>query len=234
MKKTVLVVILSLMVVQTTSAQEWHSTGGDRWQIDGDPRPRLTIENYEPAVGDVILSVAKEKSVRGFFQVVTGSQTTHVNIIVPHPEDGRAVVLDVNRKVPVRLVEVKEFLRGRGEVAVRKRVTSLSEEQKRMMTEFAKDQLGKKYPTDKNLVSEIYHALPVIPEVANKVSDTIQIEWRSHVEKNDTWFCSQLVVATAQAGGLIDKKVNPSRIVPADLFHAENPNWDVPQKLWRR
>ena len=233
-KKVVFVVLLSLAVVNTTLAQEWHDAGGGRWLVVDDPRPRLTLENYSPEIGDVVLSVAKEKTVRRFFRLATDSEVTHVNIIVPHPEDGRMVVLDVNRGVPVRLVGIREFLRERGEVAVRKCIAALSEEQRREIAEFAKNQLGKKYPTDKNLVMEIYHALPVIPEVADKVSDTIQIEWRSHVEKNGTWFCSQLVVATAQSGGLIDRKVNPSAVVPADLFHAKNPNWDTPQKVWKR
>lgn len=246
-QKVAFVVILLLVAVNAACGQEeeclrpvasakgWHNVGGGRWLVVDDPRPRLTLENYLPQVGDVILSVAKDRLTRDFFQLTTGSQVSHANIIVPHPEDGRPVVLDVNRKTKVRLVEVKEFLRERGEVIVRKRVTSLSKAQQEAMAEFAKTQLGKPYPADKKLLADVYNAIPVIPEVLDKVSAGQIERWRDCLAgRNKNWFCSQLVVATSQTASLINKKVNATAVVPADIFHAENPNWDNSQKLWKK
>ena len=226
--------VLAFLAANTLLAQEFKNAGRDRWLVVNDPRLQLRLDNYQPEVGDIVLSATKNQPVRELFQLTTGSETTHVNIVVPCPEDGRPMILDVNRNVPVRLVEPKDFLSDEErEFVIRRCLAPRSEAQKAAMSQFAKDQLEKKYPTDGILVKEIYQALPVVPEALDFVTGGQIEKWREKLGVRKTWFCSQIVVAEAQVGELINRKVNPSAVRPVDLFHADNPNWDFPQRLWR-
>lgn len=163
-------------------------------------------EAYQPETADIIAFVSGSCALRTVFQVSTGSPMTHVATVVRN-KDGVLCVLDADLPTGVRLTPVvgylRCFLRGGGTVYIRERRVPLTDEQNRLLTEFAEAQVGKPYTPlgqlinmPRRIIRTAYEADPAL----------LFTEWN--------WNCSQITGAAHQYAGLLSAEVNVAALVP--------------------
>lgn len=201
------------MILIATLGQTIQDCGNGSYQIQNDPRPRLTVESYLDSAqeGDLIIGAKDSRALQTIFRKTTGSCITHVAIVVKN-DDGGLAVLDASPGQKVRLCEIKDYLRHYpGALCVKRRVGSAPPPE---LGQFAKKQVGRPYSRLKELAKVPFN-LPVMKEVGS-------------------WFCSSLTTAVAQMGGWIDRSINPQAIRPVDMFLSDNPNWEIAQLLHQK
>ncbi len=232
MRKTLPVLIFVLAYsaeADTALAQTIQDCGNGSYQIQNDPRPRLTMANYIVAAheGDLIIGSNYNRTVQGIFNAVTGSRITHVAMVVKH--DGGLAVLDASRSVGVQLYDVKEYINSYpGYLCVRQRV---GPEARPGLRPFYRRQVGIRYANLKEL-AKVPFSMPVVRDI-DPLRD-IGKEVQRMMSLNGGWFCSSLTTTAAQVAGWVDWSVNPAATEPVHWFLAENYNWDLPQVLHRR
>lgn len=208
------------MILAVALGQTIQDCGNGSYQIQNDPRPRLTVASYLDSAqeGDLILGAKDSRALQTIFRRATGSSITHVAIVVRHDSDLR--VLDASPGQKVGLYEIKDYLYDyRGAICVKRRVGPAPPPE---LGQFAKKQIGRPYSRLKEL-AKVPFSLPLIRD----------IESLQDLGDGVSWFCSSLTTAAAQIGGWIDRSINPQAIRPVDMFLSDNPNWEIAQLLHR-
>ncbi len=209
------------MILMVALGQTIQDCGNGSYQIQNDPRPRLTVEGYLNSAqeGDLILGAKNNRALQTIFRKSTGSCITHVAIVVKN--NNELQVLDASPGQEVRFYEIEDYLRHYlGALCVKRRVGPSPTPE---LGRFAKKQIGRPYSRLKELV-KVPFSLPIVRKVGplQDLGDGVG------------WFCSSLTTAAAQMGGWIDRSINPLAIRPVDMFLSDNPNWEVAQTLHQK
>jgi len=210
------------LILAVAIGQQIVDCGNGSYQIQNDPRPRLTVASYLNSAreGDLILGAKDSRGLQTIFRRTTRSCITHVAMIVKK-DNGDLAVLDASPGQEVRLYEIKEYLRDyRGALCVKRRVGAKPPPE---MGQFVKKQIGRPYSRLKEL-AKVPFSLPIVKDITPL----------QRIGEEVGWFCSSLTTAAAQMGGWIDPLINPQAIRPVDMFLSENPNWDIAQVIHRK
>lgn len=213
--------MLTLCLLGAVFGQTIQDCGNGSYQIQNDPRPRLTVAKYLANIqeGDLILGAKNDRALQTIFRRTTGSCITHVAIVVKNND--KLQVLDASPGQKVRLYEIKDYLRDyQGAICVKRRIGS---EPSPELGQFAKRQVGRPYSRLKEL-AKVPFSLPLIRDI-----DPLQ-----DLGEKVGWFCSSLSTAAAQIGGWVDRSINPQAVRPVDMFLSDNPNWEIAQALHQR
>jgi hypothetical protein len=198
------------------------------------------VRPYEFQPGDIVLPTDHTVFWSVTHDMAGAFQPHHSGIIVAGP-DGSLGVLEAgpHDTLHIRILDpipsMKEYERH-GPVWVRHRAVPLTEEQSRKLTEFAMQQEGKRFAL-------IRQGAQLTPFRSRGPLRTYFMGTPNGPDRS-SYFCSELVVESLVAAGLIDAKTaRPAATYPRDLFmdHSYNlyinrhlklaPEWDPPA-LW--
>jgi hypothetical protein len=200
---------------------------------------RVPLRPYEFQPGDILFPTDRTIFWSVTHDLAGAFQPHHSGIVVARP-DGSLGILEagphdtVHIKILEPIPSLKEYER-KGPVWVRSRVTPLTEDQSRKLTEFAMKQEGKRFAI-------IRQGAQLTPFRSRGPLRTWFVGKPSGPDRS-AYFCSELVTEALVAAGLIDAETaRPAATYPRDLFmdHSYNlyinkhlklaPEWDPPAR----
>jgi hypothetical protein len=194
------------------------TTGSYLWTFalgaDGKPEPHVEI--YHPQAGDIVLFDQHSRIWDGGLKFCGSGPPDHSGVVVLLP-NGEPVIMEVAADdgllagLPVALFDTLARLQHyEGTVWIRQLKKPPSEEQSARMTDFAMAQVGKGYAAGRFM-------LQLTPFRA-RGSLRCRLFGKTDLERR-RWICSELVVATETAAGLLDPGLYPANgIYPLDLL----------------
>jgi hypothetical protein len=191
-----------------------------------------------PQPGDVLLATDKN-----LFWKITHDLAfafePHNSAIVVARRDGQLAILEAGPNDTLRidwldmLPHLKEYA-DKGPVWIRKRKCPLTAEQSACLTDFAERQCGKRFALGRLGVQ--------LTPFRDRGPFRTEFMGKPRPERR-SYYCSELVLATCVAGGLVDPETTrPSASYPHDLFFARShnryinkhmplePDWDPPAR----
>ncbi len=192
---------------------------------------RGPLQPYQFQPGDILLPTDHTIFWSVTHDIAGAFQPHHSGIVIERPDGGDAIRIRILDPLP----SMKEYEK-RGPVWVRRRVTPLTEDQSRKLTEFAMKQDGKRFAIIRQgaQMTHLGSRGPLRTRFLAKPSGP----------DRSAYFCSELVTEALVAAGLIDARTaRPAATYPRDLFmdHSYNlyinkhlklaPDWDPPA-LW--
>ena len=185
-------------------------------------------EAYCTQPGDLVFYANDTLRARFLYTLAHTGRPYHAGLVVNLP-DGRPAILESGPYdyTHVYLMDALPRLRTHsGAVWIRRVRTPLSPEESAGLTAFALEQTGKRFALFRIM-------LEATPFRAHGCVHS-QIFGSSRIDR-DSWFCSELVVASLAAIGRVDPKVmKPNTIYPRDLFRDcpfdLKPCWEEPRR----
>ena len=192
---------------------------------------------YEPQPGDMLIMNTWDRAWKASYRLALSGPPTHSAMVFRMP-DGRMGMEEagIGMTLSVEINPLTERMpQYPGEVYVRRRKVPLTEDQSARLTDFALAVHKKRVPP--------YRFMAQISPFRTRGPIRTEFIGQPHGVRNG-YFCSELVVETCVAAGLLDAKTaRPSATYPRDLFydHSANPYlnrhlnlsscWHVPA-LW--
>lgn len=172
---------------------------------------RQQVQAYQPKEGDLVFFEDFDRRWALLFRMVGSGQPTHMGLIVRR-SDGSLAVLESGPdwKKHVYLQPAQERLRSfKGGVWIRRVKKKLTPEASQRLTEFAEQQVGKRYATGRLLLQ----GTPVCARLG------LRYRYFAHTYVERTsWLCSEIVVAGGTVAGLFNPECHPANaIYPRDL-----------------
>jgi hypothetical protein len=209
----------------TAGPERWPESGSYLWTFaltpDGKPEPH--VEVYHPQAGDIVLFDQHSRVWDGGLKLCGSGPPDHSGVVVLLPS-GEPVIMEVAADdgflagLPVAFFDTLARLQHfEGTVWIRQLRNPPSQEQSARMTDFALAQVGKGYAAGRFL-------LQLTPFRA-RGSLRCRLFGKTELDRR-RWICSELVVATETAGGLLDGSRCPANsIYPLDLL--EDRSYDL-------
>jgi hypothetical protein len=181
------------------------------------PPPAATAqcpgEDYQPQEGDLLFFTYHKLLWNILFRVGHSGPPFHVGIVVRMPE-GELRLLEAGSLAPerVHVVDVKPRLQQyKGDVWVRRLSQPLTLEQSHLLTEFALEQVGRRF-------AKIRVGLEA---VSNRTLSVMRYRMCGPPPTDrHSWYCSEMVVAAGIRIGLLPTCFSgPRMLFPHDLFY---------------
>lgn len=171
-------------------------------------QPTSEWRAYEPKEGDVFIFSSNSSPIRTIIGFATKSDVTHVAPVVKGT-DGELVLLHAAIG-GTQLVDARQYVdKYWGRVAVRQLKTPLTSAESQAMTDFACQQVGKRYTPLKELRQ-------LAKLAANPAANAL--EGNLNIFEQRRWHCSNITAAAFQAAGRVDAAIDSRLVMPADFF----------------
>jgi hypothetical protein len=209
---------LGILTGQTASAEAFLYPPS----FDIDSQPAGRPEPYCPQAGDIFLCTDRII----IFQMghrLAGSGAPHHSGIVVALAEGKMGILEAGphnsltvRLVPDLAAHVKSYEAVGERVWIRQRLTPLTPEQSKQLTEFAQAQNGKWFA-----------GLRLLGQLTPfRSRGPVRTRWLGKPHGNRfSYFCSELVTESCVAAGVLDaERARPSATYPRELFFGRSTN----------
>lgn len=204
--------------------------------IDDDPC--APAEPYAPRPGDIFLATDKARWARAGHWFAGGAGVHHSGIIFARPDGGLGLIEagpfnSVHIEVMDPVGHMRDHVRAGDKVWVRRRRVPLTPEESARLTAFARRQEGKPFA--------LLRLMGQVTPFRCRGPLRTWFVGGPHGDR-DSYFCSELVVESCVAAGLMDAATaRPAATYPRDLFYGRSFNlyldrhlrldaWDPPAR----
>jgi hypothetical protein len=203
---------------------------GYLYQANFDPEGQLQgpAKPYHPQPGDIFLSTDQLWIARLGHKLAGASSPHHSGLVIILP-DGRPATLESgpHDTLFVKVLDFREnlgqYLEEGESIWIRRRKTPLTDEQCKLLTDFALRQDGKLFAWGR-----------VIGQLTPLRSRGPWTEWVGGPHGGDrfSYFCSELALESLVATGLLDpRRTRPAATYPCDLFYGTSTNAFINEHL---
>ena len=184
---------------------------------------------YVPQPGDIFLATDQARWARAGHWLAGGAGVHHSGIVFRR-SDGRLGLIEAGpfNSIRVEVMDPVEHMREHAhagdKVWVRRRCVPLTEEESARLTAFVERQEGKPFA--------VLRLMGQMTPLRSRGPIRTWFVGTPHGDR-DRWFCSELVVESCVAAGLMDAATaRPAATYPRDLFFGRSLNWYLDKHLY--